>query len=260
MNTATAEPSASTSNSDFIEHLNTDRHELALRVFMVIVLAHWVEHLLQGLQIYVLGWPVPEARGALGLLFPWLIKSEALHYGYAVVMLIGLWTLRSGFTGKVDHFWWMLAFWIQFFHHIEHAHPADAGDHRSQPARPSGADEPRAALGPARRAAPVLQHHRVHPDGDCDVLPPVPARRGEGPGHSARARSMPRGGTPRRETPPPADSGGARGRAVGGQPRRLRTKGSRRSTTARDMVPAPDVADRRSRNLDGDTSRPDRRS
>ena len=119
MHTATAATHRVTS-PEFLERLNTDRHELALRVFMVIVLAHWVEHLLQALQIYVLGWPVPEARGALGLVFPWLIKSESLHYGYALVMLVGLWMLRSGFTGKVDHFWWMTAFWIQFFHHIEH--------------------------------------------------------------------------------------------------------------------------------------------
>ncbi len=120
MDTATAGTVAVDSPVSFIDRLNTDRHELALRVFMVIVLAHWVEHLLQGLQIYVLGWPPPEARGALGVLFPWLIKSETLHYGYALVMLVGLWTLRKGFTGKVDHFWWMLAFCIQFFHHIEH--------------------------------------------------------------------------------------------------------------------------------------------
>ena len=105
----------------FLDRLNGPWHERAMQAFMVVVLAHWAEHLLQTLQIYVLGWPVPEARGALGLFFPWLIKSEALHYGYAVVMLIGLWTLRSGFTGKVDRFWWMTAFWIQFFHHIEHA-------------------------------------------------------------------------------------------------------------------------------------------
>ena len=104
----------------FIARLNAERHEAALRVFVVVVLAHWVEHLLQAVQIYVLGWPVPEARGALGLFFPWLIKSESLHYGYALVMLAGLWMLRSGFTGKVDRFWWMLAFWIQFFHHLEH--------------------------------------------------------------------------------------------------------------------------------------------
>ena len=104
----------------FIGRLNGERHELALRLFMVVVLAHWAEHLLQAFQIYALGWPVPEARGAVGLLFPWLIKSETLHYGYAIVMLIGLWLLRSGFTGRLDHSWWMVAFWIQFFHHIEH--------------------------------------------------------------------------------------------------------------------------------------------
>jgi hypothetical protein len=103
-----------------IERLNSDRHELALRVFMVIVLAHWAEHLLQGLQIYVLGWPVPEARGAIGLIFPWVITSELLHYGYALVMLVGLWILRTGFTGTADRSWWMVAFGIQFFHHIEH--------------------------------------------------------------------------------------------------------------------------------------------
>jgi hypothetical protein len=121
MHSATAGTIGVGASAGFLERLNTDRHELALRVFMVIVLAHWAEHLLQGLQIYALGWPVPEARGALGLFFPWLIKSETLHYGYALVMLFGLWAFRSGFTGKVDRFWWMLAFWIQFFHHIEHA-------------------------------------------------------------------------------------------------------------------------------------------
>jgi len=102
-----------------IERLNSRHHETALRVFMLIVLAHWGEHLLQAFQIYGLGWPVPEARGALGYFFPWVIKSETLHYGYAVVMLIGLWTLRSGFTG-VDRRWWTIALAIQFFHHIEH--------------------------------------------------------------------------------------------------------------------------------------------
>ncbi len=120
MQTATATLDTAQTAS-FIDRLNTDRHETAMRVFMAIVLAHWAEHLLQGLQIYALGWPVPEARGALGLVFPWLIKSELLHYGYAVVMLIGLWVLRPGFTGRVDRFWWTLALAIQFFHHIEHA-------------------------------------------------------------------------------------------------------------------------------------------
>jgi hypothetical protein len=121
MHTNVAAASGVASSPDtFMARLNTDRHELALRLFMVIVLAHWIEHLLQAVQIYLLGWPVPEARGALGVFFPWLIKSESLHYGYALVMLAGLWMLRGGFTGKVDRFWWTLALCIQFFHHIEH--------------------------------------------------------------------------------------------------------------------------------------------
>jgi hypothetical protein len=104
----------------FVERVNGPRHELALQIFMVVVLAHWAEHLLQAIQIYVLGWPVPEARGVLGYFYPSLIKSEALHYGYAVVMLAGLWLLRSGFTGVTDRRWWTIALGIQFFHHFEH--------------------------------------------------------------------------------------------------------------------------------------------
>jgi hypothetical protein len=105
----------------FVDRLNGELHETALRAFMLIVLAHWAEHLLQTFQIYVLGWPVPEARGALGYFFPWLIKSETLHYGYAIVMLAGLFLLRKGFTEPKERLWWTIALSIQFFHHIEHA-------------------------------------------------------------------------------------------------------------------------------------------
>ena len=104
----------------FIDRLNAEWHEMALRTFMVIVLAHWAEHLTQAFQIYALGWPVPESRGVLGQFFPWVIKSETLHYGYALVMLAGLFVLRKGFTGVEEHRWWTIALAIQFFHHIEH--------------------------------------------------------------------------------------------------------------------------------------------
>jgi hypothetical protein len=106
--------------SGFLERLNSQWHERALQLFMVVVLAHWAEHLAQATQIYLLGWPVPEARGVLGLWYPWLVKSEVLHYGYALVMLIGLWLLRPGFVGK-SRTWWNVALVIQFWHHIEHA-------------------------------------------------------------------------------------------------------------------------------------------
>jgi hypothetical protein len=104
----------------FLERINGAQHETALRIFLAIVLAHWGEHLLQAFQIYGLGWPPPEARGVLGYFFPALISSEVLHYGYALVMLAGLWMLRPGFTGTDDRLWWTIALSIQFFHHFEH--------------------------------------------------------------------------------------------------------------------------------------------
>ena len=121
MASASAEVCSTSASTGVMERLNAQWHEPALRIFMVIVLAHWAEHLFQAFQIYVLGWPVPRALGALGLVYPWLVKSEVLHYAYAVVMLAGLWILRGGFTGVHDRRWWNIALWIQFFHHIEHA-------------------------------------------------------------------------------------------------------------------------------------------
>ncbi|HTV65317.1 MAG TPA: hypothetical protein VMD98_06920, partial [Bryocella sp.] len=103
----------------FYDKLNSQWHERALFVFMAIVLAHWGEHLAQAYQIWVMGWPIPKANGIVGLWYPWMIKSETLHYGYALIMLIGLWVLRKGFVGR-SYIWWMVAFWIQFWHHIEH--------------------------------------------------------------------------------------------------------------------------------------------
>jgi hypothetical protein len=103
----------------FYEKLNTQWHERALQVFMLIVLAHWAEHFAQAYQIWVLGWPRPMANGVLGLWYPWLIKSETMHYSYALVMLVGIWVLRAGFTG-VARKWWTVALVIQFWHHIEH--------------------------------------------------------------------------------------------------------------------------------------------
>ena len=102
------------------ERLNTTWHRPALQFFMVIVLFHWVEHIVQAYQVFVLHWPRPMAMGLLGMYYPWLMRTETLHYGFAVVMLAGLWALRRGFTGR-SHTWWMIAFGIQFWHHFEHA-------------------------------------------------------------------------------------------------------------------------------------------
>jgi len=99
--------------------LNTRYHKAALAIFMVVVIGHWAEHIVQAIQIYALHWPRPQAGGVLGLAFPWLVTSEWLHYGYAVVMLVGFVLLRHGFVGR-GRTWWNAALWIQVWHHFEH--------------------------------------------------------------------------------------------------------------------------------------------
>lgn len=103
----------------FIKRLNAPWHEPALYIYTAIVLAHWVEHLVQAYQIFVLNWARPASLGALGLWAPWLVKTEILHFGYAVFMLAGLILLRPGFQGR-SRFWWNISLGIQTWHFFEH--------------------------------------------------------------------------------------------------------------------------------------------
>lgn len=119
MNTSSIPVAQASAFQNFLSRVNGQKHELALRLYMVLVLAHWGEHLVQAFQIFVLKWPRPASRGILGHWFPWLVSSEILHYGYALFMLIGLWLLRSGFKGR-SKIWWNISLGIQFWHHIEH--------------------------------------------------------------------------------------------------------------------------------------------
>ncbi len=106
-------------SATWYESLNTRWHKVGLRTFMVVVALHWVEHIVQAWQVFVLHWPRAMSMGLLGMLYPWLMKTEVLHYGFALVMLVFLWVLRRGFTGRA-YTWWMVSFWLQFWHHIEH--------------------------------------------------------------------------------------------------------------------------------------------
>ena len=110
---------ATASTASFLTTLNGPWHKRALRIFMAIVLLHLAEHIVQAYQAYALHWPMHQARGVLGQLFPWLVHSEVLHYGYAVIMLVGIWVLLPGFVGR-SRAWWLAALIIQFWHHIEH--------------------------------------------------------------------------------------------------------------------------------------------
>ncbi|HLJ29679.1 MAG TPA: hypothetical protein VKY85_23430 [Candidatus Angelobacter sp.] len=116
---APALQSTATFHQSLYDKINTRWHKPALQLFMLVVLAHWAEHIAQAWQIYVLGWPAHHAGGVLGLWYPWLVHSEVLHYSYALIMLIGIWVLRKGFTGT-SRKWWTIALVIQFWHHFEH--------------------------------------------------------------------------------------------------------------------------------------------
>jgi hypothetical protein len=96
------------------------RHSRALLLFLAFNLAHVSEHVFQAVQIFVLGWPRSQALGALGLVWPWLVRSEWLHYWYALVILVGLIALRPAIAGNARA-WWDLALGIQLWHHFEHA-------------------------------------------------------------------------------------------------------------------------------------------
>jgi hypothetical protein len=102
-----------------IRALNTRLHAPALQAFAVVVLSHWLEHLVQAFQIWVLDMPRREAGGLLGYVFPVLVTEEWLHYGYAAAMLAGLVLLMPGFTGRART-WWAAALAIQVWHHFEH--------------------------------------------------------------------------------------------------------------------------------------------
>ncbi len=103
----------------FVKQVNTKWHEVALWVFMAVVILHWVEHIAQAAQIWILDMPRPESLGGLGLLFPFLVTSELMHFTFAVLMFGGLMLLRPGFHGK-SRKWWTASTAIQGWHLIEH--------------------------------------------------------------------------------------------------------------------------------------------
>ena len=115
-----AAPSSPARGSTLVQRLNGPLHQRALWAFLAVVLAHWAEHLTQAWQIWVMGMPRHHALGVLGMAWPWLVHSEWLHYGYALVMLAGLLALWPGMAGRART-WWGIALALQFWHHLEHA-------------------------------------------------------------------------------------------------------------------------------------------
>ena len=99
--------------------INGPWHKRALIVFLAIVMGHWMEHLAQAFQLWVLHWPIERARGLLGMPVPWLVKTEFLHWALNLVILTGLVVLLPGFTGRARTVW-KAALVLQTWHFFEH--------------------------------------------------------------------------------------------------------------------------------------------
>lgn len=95
------------------------KHGKLLISFLVLCAAHLCEHAAQAVQVYGLGWELHQSRGILGHLYPWLVHSEILHWGYAAVMLAGLWHFRNHWSGAARSAW-RVAAWVQTWHFFEH--------------------------------------------------------------------------------------------------------------------------------------------
>lgn len=98
---------------------NGTRHLQSLLIYLVIVLGHFSEHLVQVAQVYMLGCQPRMAGGILGLWLPSLARSEVLHLTYNFLQLVGLILLWPGFKGRAKE-WWTFALLFQSCHFLEH--------------------------------------------------------------------------------------------------------------------------------------------
>lgn len=103
----------------FMEKVNNPWHERVLWLFLVLVLGHFSEHIVQIYQIYGLGWLPKDAGGILGLQFPFLVTSEYLHIFYNGLTWVGVVLLRSGIKGRALT-WWNITLAFASWHLFEH--------------------------------------------------------------------------------------------------------------------------------------------
>ena len=87
-----------------------------MTIFNLIIVAHFLEHIMQMVQLYIMHLPRSQCLGLLGSLCPPLMHSEWLHYGHALFMFGGLYILRMRFRG----FWSNFALGFSYYHLIEH--------------------------------------------------------------------------------------------------------------------------------------------
>ena len=101
------------------------KNRLMVWGFAALMVAHWMEHIFQAWQVYVMKMPPKCALGMLGMKYPWLVRTESLHFAFAVVTSVGLLALWDVFVNGQARPrsapWWKAAFWISLWHLFEHA-------------------------------------------------------------------------------------------------------------------------------------------
>lgn len=90
-----------------------------LILYLILIVGHFAEHVLQLIQAAVLAWPRPEAGGLIGLWSPQLLTNESLHFSYNLMQLLGLLVLSYHVTGRA-RVWWRIAIVVQLWHFFEH--------------------------------------------------------------------------------------------------------------------------------------------
>lgn len=104
----------------WIGKLNSVWHEKGVWAYVILVVFHQLEHIVQAFQVFVLRMPRPQSLGLLGFVFPALVRTEILHFAFAVFTLAGLLLLYPAFRGRA-RLWWVIAIVFQTWHFLEHA-------------------------------------------------------------------------------------------------------------------------------------------
>lgn len=95
------------------------KHTRMLWLYVALVFGQWLDYLTQVYQVYILGWQLKAVSGLFGLWFPDLVEAEVLHFGYNLLLFVGIFLLRNGFRGHARTYW-NLMMAVQTWHLMEH--------------------------------------------------------------------------------------------------------------------------------------------
>ena len=90
-----------------------------LVIYLTLITAHFFEHVVQMLQLYILHWPRAQCLGLLGLKYPMLVHNELLHFTFAVITLLGLFLFKP--VSAQAYRWWNNTINVSIFHLGEHS-------------------------------------------------------------------------------------------------------------------------------------------